>query len=181
MGVAMQRKAFAVVRFCIAIAAAIMVPLTTWPARQRRLDPMPDDNILAAIAALETRIDTAIAGTRAALESRIDTAVAGTRAALEARIDGLNASLSGRMDRIDDAATSFRVAVMERFDRMETRFTEIRDDITVTMGRADKAHEAADHTREELRSLSKEVAILTNKQRMLESKVFDLTRPSGDI
>jgi len=166
MGGAMQRKAFAVVRFCIAIAAAIMVRLTTWPARQRRLDPMPDDNILAAIAALETRIDTAVAG---------------TRAALEARIDGLNASLSGRMDRIDDAATSFRVAVMERFDRMETRFTEIRDDITVTMGRSDKAHEAADHTREELRSLSKEVAILTNKQRMLESKVFDLTRPSGDI
>jgi hypothetical protein len=81
-------------------------------------------------------------------------------------------------DPILSAITAMRVAVMERFDRIETRLTQISDDITVNMGRADRAHALADSTREELRSLSEEVAALTRKTRRLEAQVHDLTRPS---
>jgi predicted nucleic acid-binding Zn-ribbon protein len=75
------------------------------------------------------------------------------------------------------AFTSLRVDMLARFDRVETRLTEIRDDITVNMGRADRAHEASDNTRYELRALSQEVATLTRKQRRLEAQVDDLTKP----
>jgi hypothetical protein len=69
---------------------------------------------------------------------------------------------------------------MDRFDRVETRLGQISDDMTVTMGRADMAALVAVNTRDELRVLAGEVAILTRKQRMLESQVHDLTRPTNN-
>ena len=66
--------------------------------------------------------------------------------------------------------------VLDRFERVENRLSEIRDDMTVTMGRADRAHEAADNTRKELRLLSEEVSVLTRKQRRMETRLDDLTK-----
>lgn len=73
--------------------------------------------------------------------------------------------------------TDLRVAVMSRFDRMEERMSQIGDDMTVTMGRADRAHGSADNTRDELRGLAQEVAVLTRKQRRLEAQLHDFTKP----
>jgi hypothetical protein len=50
--------------------------------------------------------------------------------------------------------TFLRVDVPDRFDRMETMLTAIRDDITVNMGRADAAHRATYNTRDDLRAVS---------------------------
>jgi hypothetical protein len=42
-------------------------------------------------------------------------------------------------DTILAAITAVRVAAMERFDRVETRLAQIDDDITVNLGRAERA------------------------------------------
>jgi chromosome segregation ATPase len=100
---------------------------------------------------------------------------------VKASVTDLQASvtaLRGTMATRDDL-TALRVAVWERFDRVEARINQVRDDVTVSMGRADRAHGAADSVRDDLRLLADEVATLTRKQRRLEARVDELTQPPG--
>ena len=55
--------------------------------------------------------------------------------------------------------------------------TLIRDDIGVNMGRADRAHQAADGTRAELRSLGDEVNSIYRMIKTLEAQVRNLSEP----
>ena len=63
---------------------------------------------------------------------------------------------------MSDDALSMILAAMLRLesktDRIDAQLSSIRDDIGVNMGRADRAHEAADGTRAERRLLSQEVS-----------------------
>ncbi|HME26241.1 MAG TPA: hypothetical protein VKI44_33760 [Acetobacteraceae bacterium] len=75
---------------------------------------------------------------------------------------------------LESGQTQLRVDLMGRMDRLGDDITRIRDDIGVNMGRAERAIEVADHTREELRSLGSEVAAMWRKVNRLEGDVRDL-------
>jgi archaellum component FlaC len=77
-------------------------------------------------------------------------------------------------ERLEANQKQLRVDLMGRMDRLGDDIGRIRDDIGVNMGRAERAIEAADHTREELRSLGSEIAAMWRKVNRLESDVRDL-------
>ena len=85
--------------------------------------------------------------------------------------------VQGTVNGMHNTVTGLRVAVMSRFDRMEERMSQFGDDMTVTMGRADRAHASAENARDELQALSQEVAVLARKQRRLEAQLHDFTKP----
>jgi hypothetical protein len=59
--------------------------------------------------------------------------------------------------------------------------TDIRDDIGVSMGRMDRAHEASDSTRSEVRELSQELLVMWKQIKRLDTRVSDIEsgRPSA--
>ena len=75
---------------------------------------------------------------------------------------------------LEAGQNQLRIDLMPRMDRLGDDISRIRDDIGVNMGRAERAVEAADHTREELRSLGSEVAAMWRKVNRLESDIRDL-------
>jgi len=126
---------------------------------------MTEDIILAAISDLKADfagMKADVTGMKASIRD------------LEASVTAIRGTMATR-----DDLTALRVAVWERFDRVEARISQVRDDVTVSMGRADRAHIAADGVRDELRKLSDEVSTLTRKQRKLEARVDELTQPPG--
>ena len=81
-------------------------------------------------------------------------------------------------DSILAAIAALRVAMLERFDRMENRLGLIRDDISVNMNRVDHVERTGvTAVREELRSLTEIVTTLIQKQRKVEAQLFDMTKP----
>ncbi len=137
---------------------------------------MSDDTIIAAIATLRAdiaerfdRVERKVDG----LEQKVD--------GLEQKFDGLEQKFDGleqKVDRQGEAHTSLRVAVFERFDRVETQLTQLRDDITVNLAGVDRAYNAADNARADIKTLAFELSTLTRKTRRLEAQVNDLMRPS---
>lgn len=91
------------------------------------------------------------------------------------QLDGLMAQLVARIDRLEANYLSLRVDLMARMDRLQNEATAIRDDITVNMATAQRAHEAADNTRAELRLLGEEVTGLYRKLTRLEARVREIT------
>jgi cellobiose-specific phosphotransferase system component IIB len=63
---------------------------------------------------------------------------------------------------------------MERLDRMQDALTEIRDDITVNITRAERAHDAADTTRADARLLGEQVSAMYRQLKRLEARVRDM-------
>jgi hypothetical protein len=57
----------------------------------------------------------------------------------------------------------------------EDKLTAIPDDIGVSIGRVDRAREAAENTREEPRMMSEEVSIMWRQIKRLEEQMRDLT------
>jgi hypothetical protein len=97
--------------------------------------------------------------------------------ALEAgqnRLEGGYKQLEAGYKQLETGQTQLRIDLMARMDRLGDDIGRIRDDIGVNMGRADRAIEAASHTREELRSLGSEIAAMWRKVNRLESDVRDL-------
>jgi uncharacterized coiled-coil DUF342 family protein len=123
---------------------------------------MADDAILAAINEMRGEMS----------ELRSD------MSELRSDMTELRGNMSELRTNVRGEITELRVAVMGRFDRMEERFSQMADDVVVGMGRADRAHKAADNTRDELRALSTEVATLTRKQLRLEAQFHEFTRPA---
>lgn len=70
----------------------------------------------------------------------------------------LRAEMTEMRTEVRGEMTGLRVGLMDRMDRLENSLTLIRDDIGVTMGRADRVQESNDGTREELRLLGKIVS-----------------------
>ena len=83
-------------------------------------------------------------------------------------------SSKGPRRQLEAGQNQLRTDLMARMDRLGDDISRIRDDIGVNMGRAERAVEAADHTREELRSLGSEVAAMWRKVNRLESDIRDL-------
>jgi len=79
-----------------------------------------------------------------------------------------------KLDLLDAGQKQLRIDLMGRMDWLGDEIGRIRDDSGVNMGRADRAIEPADHTREELRSLGSEIAAMWRKVNRLESDVRDL-------
>lgn len=79
-----------------------------------------------------------------------------------------------KLDALEAGQTQFRVELMGRMNRLGDDIGSICDDIGVNMGRADRAIEAADHPREELRALGREIAAMWRKMNRLEGDVRDL-------
>jgi len=70
--------------------------------------------------------------------------------------------------------TAMRVDVMLRLDRHENRLSDIRDDIAVSMARADQAALVAVNTREEARLLGQQVALLQRQVNKLQTRLDQL-------
>ena len=98
-----------------------------------------------------------------------------------AKLDALEASqrqVEASLRQVEAGQTQLRIDLMGRMERLGDDIGRIRDDIGVNMGRADRAIEAADHMRDELRSLGSEIAAMWRKVNRLESDVRDLhSRP----
>ncbi len=151
---------------------------------------MSDDTIIAAIATLRAdiaerfdRVERKVDGLEQkfdGLEQKVD-GLEQKFDGLEQKFDGLEQKFDGleqKVDRQGEAHTSLRVAVFERFDRVETQLTQLRDDITVNLAGVDRAYNAADNARADIKTLAFELSTLTRKTRRLEAQVNDLMRPS---
>jgi chromosome segregation ATPase len=149
-----------------------------------------DDTIIAAIATLRAdiaerfdRVERKVDGLEQkfdGLEQKVD-GLEQKFDGLEQKFDGLEQKFDGleqKVDRQGEAHTSLRVAVFERFDRVETQLTQLRDDITVNLAGVDRAYNAADNARADIKTLAFELSTLTRKTRRLEAQVNDLMRPS---
>jgi chromosome segregation ATPase len=67
-----------------------------------------------------------------------------------------------------------RVDLTSRFDQVDQAIMAIRDDITVTMRLADRAQEAADHTRAGLSALGDRVTAMMHQIQDLQAEVRHL-------
>ena len=82
--------------------------------------------------------------------------------------------LEARLTNLESGQTQLRVDLMGRMDRLQDSLTSIRDDIGVNMGRADRAHVAADNTRTELRALGEIVTTMGRQIQRLQTAVREL-------
>ncbi|MSP02276.1 MAG: hypothetical protein EXR07_14680 [Acetobacteraceae bacterium] len=164
---------------------------------------MSDDPILAAMGRLETgqtALRSDVTGLRADVTD-LRTEVTGLRTEVTGLRDGQTAlrtdmvdlradvtdlrdgqtrltadltSLRTDLTALRDGQTTFRVDLMGRIERLENHITDIRDDIGVNIGRADRAHEAADNTRNEVRLMSQELSVMWRQIKRLESDVREI-------
>ena len=72
------------------------------------------------------------------------------------------------------ALEQLRSDLISRIDRVDGAITAIRDDITVTMRLADRAQEAADHTRAGLSALGDRVTAMMHQIQDLQAEVRNL-------
>jgi chromosome segregation ATPase len=72
------------------------------------------------------------------------------------------------------ALEQLRSDLTNRMDRLDNAITAIRDDITVTMRLADRAQEAADHTRARLSALGDRVTAMMHQIQDLQAEVRNL-------
>lgn len=119
---------------------------------------MSDNPILAALAELSATMT----GRLDAMGNRFD--------ATDSRLDAVVA----RLEHVESGQDRFRVDLMGRIDRLQNQFTSLRDDVAVNFGRADKAEEAADGTRRELRALSDIVSAMERQIQHLQTDVRQL-------
>ena len=84
------------------------------------------------------------------------------------------AALQEGKERYVEALERLRIDLTGRFDRVDQAITAIRDDITVTMRLADRAQEAADHTREGLSALGNRVTAMMHQIQYLQAEVRHL-------
>lgn len=84
------------------------------------------------------------------------------------------AALQDGQERYVEALERLRIDLTGRFDRVDQAITAIRDDITVTMRLADRAQEAADHTREGLSALGDRVTAMMHQIQDLQAEVRHL-------
>jgi chromosome segregation ATPase len=151
---------------------------------------LSDDAIIAAITTLRAdlverfdRVEQKVDGLDQkvdGLEQKVD-GLERKVVELEQKVDELDQKVDGleqKVDRQADQHTSLRVAVFERFARMEMQLTQLHDDITVNLAAVDRAHNSADSARADVRALAAELAALTRKTRRLEAQVNDLMRPT---
>jgi chromosome segregation ATPase len=93
------------------------------------------------------------------------------------RLSGEVTRLSGETTRLGGEQIRLRIDMMERFERVENHLTVIREDIGVNMGRADRAHLAADNTRDEMHALSGQVQSMERRQRTLSLRMDQIDKP----
>jgi len=84
------------------------------------------------------------------------------------------AALQEGQERYVEALERLRIDLAGRFDRVDQAIMAIRDDITVTMRLADRAQEAADHTRAGLNALRDRVTAMLHQIQDLQSEVRHL-------
>jgi methyl-accepting chemotaxis protein len=118
-------------------------------------------------------INTLILAALARLEANQDT--------MRAEMATIRVSLIERTDRLENEVSasheemkSLRLSLTEGMERQHKALLSIRDDIGVMMSRADRAHEAADNTRNELRSLGELVDAMGRQITSLQKQVREL-------
>ena len=74
-------------------------------------------------------------------------------------------------------ATTFRTQVMDRFDRIEGRLTELRDDVTVNMGAASTALRQHKEARTEVLDLMETMTVIHRQVRRLRTEMDELKKP----
>ena len=84
------------------------------------------------------------------------------------------ARLERSTEKLERGQDRLRVDLMERMDRFDNALTSIRDDITVNMARADRAHEVADNTRREVQLLGEQVNAMVRQIQRLQTDVRHL-------
>jgi peptidoglycan hydrolase CwlO-like protein len=140
---------------------------------------MSEETILEAIASLRRELIGdlgTLGGQVGALEGQIG-ALDRKVGALDAKVGSLDTkvgALEGRMTTMEGKITTLRVDLMARLDRHEDALSAIRDDIAVSMGRADRAQDAAENTREELRALGDQVNAMYRKMKHTEARIDKL-------
>jgi chromosome segregation ATPase len=145
---------------------------------------MSDDPVLKALETLlggQTQLHAEMAQVQAGLtQVRADlTQVQSGLTLVQADLTQVKAEqtkMRTELTHVQAEQTRLRVDVLDRFDRMETKLTAIREDITVNMGRADTAHRAVDNTRDDLRALSELVYAMERRQRSMGERLERLEK-----
>ena len=70
--------------------------------------------------------------------------------------------------------TEVRVALMDRMDRFDAALSQVKDEITVNLARANRSMAGADAAREEIRHLSEEMSGVWRLVRRLQGQVEEL-------
>ena len=83
-------------------------------------------------------------------------------------------ALQEGQERYVEVLKRLRVDLTSRFDQVDQAIMAIRDDITVTMRLADRAQEAADHTRAGLSALGDQVTAMMHQIQDLQAEVRHL-------
>ena len=87
---------------------------------------------------------------------------------------GILSAIQEGQQRLMTSLEQLRSDLLSRIDRVDTAITAIRDDITVTMRLADRAQEAADHTRSGLSALGDRVTAMMHQIQDLQADVRHL-------
>lgn len=91
-----------------------------------------------------------------------------------ARLERTTEKLESSQEKLQRGQDRLRVDLMERMDRFDNALISIRDDITVNMARADRAHEVADNTRREVQLLGEQVNAMVRQIQRLQTDVRHL-------
>jgi hypothetical protein len=84
------------------------------------------------------------------------------------------AAIQEGQQRLMASLEQLRSDLIDRIDRVDSAIMAIRDDITVTMRLADRAQEAADHTRAGLSALGDRVTAMMHQVQDLQAEVRNL-------
>jgi len=94
-----------------------------------------------------------------------------------AAIAELSSGLVRRLDQLEQGQAQLRTDLMSRMDRIQDAITAIRDDIGVTHATAERAREANEGTRNELRALSE---VVSGMQRQIQRLQTDVRQLKGE-
>ena len=115
---------------------------------------MSDDRVMAALARLEEG------------QARLDEGQTRLRVDMMDRLD----RHEDRLTNLETGASQLRGDMFGHFEQIENRLNEIRDDISVNMGRADHADTSARAARDELKTMWRMIQKLQTRVEDLEKK-----------
>jgi chromosome segregation ATPase len=127
----------------------------------------PNGPVLAAIAALDAKIGT--------LDDKIgalDAKIGALDDKLDAKVGALDAKLSAKIDRRASE-------IMDRVDGLSGHVAQLREEVFVNFGAADRAVDLNTHTREEVASLTKLVSAMQRQIHLLDGRVAGLEERQG--
>jgi hypothetical protein len=87
------------------------------------------------------------------------------------RIEAGQARLDAGQTRLEGSQTALRADLMERLDRLQTRFDQLHDECFVAFAQGETVRRHGDNTRAETRDLADQLSGLVRQVRMLRARI----------